>query len=70
MESGKRLYESLEDLFRVVEGTAAEASFDEVLNALVDQGRIARVQDETGRAQDKFVAARSFQDRYRKGVNG
>lgn len=67
MESGKRLHEALEDLFRFVEGTVAEASFDEVLNALVDQGRIARGQDETGRAHAKFIAARSFQSRYREG---
>lgn len=69
-EAGKRLYESLEVLFNFVEDGMAEAAFDDVLNALIDQGRIARTQDETGRAQDRFVAARSFQDRYRKATSG
>lgn len=69
-ESGKKLYEALEVLLNFVEDGMAEPALDEVLNALVDQGRIARTQDETGRAYDLFVAARSFQKQYRKGEEG
>lgn len=65
-ESGKKLYESLEVLLNFVEDGMAEAALDEVLNALVDQGRIAQSYDGTGRAHDLFVAARSFQTHYRK----
>lgn len=69
-ESGKKLYEALEVLLNFVEDGMAEPALDEVLNALIDQGRIAQSHDGVGRAHDLFVAARSFQAHYRKGGEG
>lgn len=65
-ESGKKLYEALEVLLNFVEESMAEPALDEVLNALIDQGRIARSYDGTGRAHDLLIAAQSFQKKYRK----
>lgn len=64
-ESGKNLYEALEVLLNFVEDGMAEPALDEVLDALIDQGRIAAQQDGTGRAHDLYVAARAFQRHYR-----
>jgi len=64
--AGKDMYEALADLFKRVDDTVAEASFDRIVNELIYVTEIAARHDGTGRAEEIHVAARSFQKRYRK----